>query len=141
MDNSAIVLLINDNARAIRGQYEEGGTSSIFKTLDPSVKVGDLVVVETKTRHGMTVFKVTEVDIDINFDTERNIGWAIQRVDTDYYSTLLEQEKAAISAVQSAERRRKKEELRKTIFADHEDSIKTLEIANMEGDQVTESTT
>jgi hypothetical protein len=138
MQNSTIVLLINDDARAIRAEYEDGGKKSLFKTLDPTIKVDDLIVVETNTRHGMTVVKVTEVDVDINFDTDHDVKWVIQPVDADIFEQILEQEKDAIAAVQSAERRRKKEALRDALFADHQDKLKSLELSKLEGDQVTE---
>ena len=138
MQNSTIVLLINDDARAIRGEYEDGGKSGLFKTLDKDIKVDDLIVVESGTRHKMTVVKVTEVDVDINFDTDRDVKWVVQTINTDFFEHTLEQERDAIAAVQSAERRRKRDALREALFADHQDKIKSLSLANMDGDEVTE---
>ncbi|QDP64882.1 MAG: hypothetical protein Unbinned5081contig1001_39 [Prokaryotic dsDNA virus sp.] len=138
MDNSTIVLLINDDARVIRGQYEDGGKITNFKTLDQGIKVDDMIVVESSTRHGMTVVKVVETDIDINFDTETDVRWVVQKIDTKNFATVLDQEKEAIATVQSAERRRKKEALRKSVFAEAEDRINTLQLANMGGEDVTE---
>lgn len=132
MDNSLIVLLINDNARAIKGQYEDGGPKELFKTMDPTIQVDDLVVVESGTRHGMTVVKVTEVDVAVNFDTDRTVKWVIQGIDADSFNVVKEQEKAAIAAVQEAEQSRKKAELVKSMFAHHEEKLKTLEIAKMD---------
>lgn len=136
-DNSVIVLLINDDARAVRAEYEPDGSTSILKTLDPSIKVGDMVVVESGTRHFQTVAKITDIDIDINYDTQRDVKWVIQKIDTDRFAELRKQEEAAIAAVHSAERRRKKEELRNSLFADHQDKIQALELAKTE-ESVTE---
>jgi len=138
MDNSTIVLLINDNARAIKAVYEPDATPEIFKTLDPTISVDDLLVVESSTRHGKTVVKVTEVDIDINFDTQGKVKWAVCKIDETAFEAILSQEKDAIAAVQSAERRRKKEALRRSMFEDHADKIKTLEIADYTEEGVTE---
>lgn len=138
MDNSRIVFLINDHARAVMAKYEEGGNAEMFKTFDPSIKVDDLAVVQSSTRHNMTVVKVTAVDVDVNFDATTPLNWIVQKIDKPSFDRVLEQEAQAISAVQAAELRRKKEELRKTMFKDHEDSIAKLALTSRadEGDLV-----
>lgn len=130
MHNSKIVFLLNDDTRAIKVQYEEHGTSAVFKTMDPDIKVDDFVVVESGTRWGMTTAKVTEVDVDVDMESHTEIKWALHQINVDAHEELLKQEAAAISAVAQAEKRRKKEELRATMFKDHEESIKALAIAN-----------
>jgi hypothetical protein len=132
MDNSVIVLLINDSARAIKGIYEEHGTAGTFKTMDQNIKVDDLVVVESGTRHEMTVVKVTEVDVALNYDTQKDVKWVVQAIDTVSFGALKNQEKKAIAAVQEAEQERKKAELRKSMFAHHEEKLKMLEIAKVD---------
>lgn len=131
MNNSMIVLLINDSARAIRAVYEDGKPADTFKTLDQSIKVDDFVVVETATRHGMTVVKVTEIDIDVDFDSTVSVKWVIQKVDNDTFNNILEQEREALAAVNSAERRRKKEALRASLFADHQEKINALSLSHV----------
>lgn len=134
MNNSTIVLLINDHARAIRATYEEGHSPGVFKTLDQTIAKDDLVVAETGTRHGMTVVKVTEVDIDVDFDATADVKWIIQKVDKAAFDDLVAQEKDAIAAVHSAERRRKKEQLRESLFADHQDKISSLALSHVTED-------
>lgn len=134
MNNSTIVLLINDNARAIKATYEDGHAPGIFKTLDQTIAVDDLIVVETNTRHGMTVCKVTEVDVDVDFDATAEVKWIVHRIDASAYNDILEQEKDAIAAVHSAERRRKKEMLRDSLFADHQEKLKALSISHVTED-------
>lgn len=92
MDASKIVFLINDQVKLIRVSYEPHNESLgnvpkeanaylkerlvpeadskkyLFKTLIQDLAVGDYVVVETGTRHGMTVCKVLEIDLDVDFD-------------------------------------------------------------------------
>lgn len=139
MDNSTIVLLINDDARAIMGRYEPGGKAELFKTLDQSIEVDDIVVVQSGTRLYYTTVRVTEIDVDVNFDTAKDVKWVVDRVDIPAHHFLLEQEKEAIGAVQSAERRRKRDELRATMFTDHQEQIKSLSIANIpDAETVTE---
>lgn len=138
MDNSAIVLLINDDARVVSCEYEPDGPRTNFKTLDQTIAVDDLVVVQSGTRHGMTVVRVREVDLEVNFDTTGKVDWVVQPVDSDRFQQTLEIEKEAISAVQAAERKRKRDELRASLFANHEDQIKTLRLANTQDEEITE---
>lgn len=138
MDNSRIVFLINDAVRAVRGKYEENGNAEVFKTFDQTLAVDDLAVVQSGTRHGMTVVKITDVDVDVNFDTTTPIHWVVQKIDKPAFTNILEQEGAAISAVQAAELRRKKAELRATMFKDHEESIEALALTKHGDASVTE---
>lgn len=130
MDNSKIVFLINDSARAIEAKYEDGGVTEVFKTMDPAIDVGDMAVVQSGTRHGMTVVKVTAIDVDVNFDSPAAIKWVVQRINKPAFDQILTKEGEAISAVQAAELRRKKAELRKNMFADHEESISRLALTS-----------
>ncbi len=129
MQNSTIVFLINEDARAVNAQYEKDGSSTTFKTLDATIKVDDFVVVESGTRHGMTVAKVTAVDIDIDFEAAKNIQWIVQKINSPEFNKILELERQAIATVQNPERRRKRDELRKNLFADQQDQIKALGLA------------
>lgn len=131
MNNSTIVLLINDSARALKATYEDGHSPGVFKTLDQDIAVDDLIVVETNTRHGMTVVKVTETDIDVDFDATADVKWVIHKIDASAYRSILDQEKEAIAAVHSAERRRKKELLRDSLFADHQEKLAGLAISHV----------
>ena len=141
MHDSTTVFLINDDVRAIKARYwKEGETPSrdlgrqveIFKTFDDSIEVGDLVVVENgkTTRHGMSVVQVTEVDYDINFESDKDVKWVVTKIDNDAFQKLLEQERDAITTVKSAEKRRKRDELKASLYADQDAKIKALALAN-----------
>lgn len=138
MKQSLIVFLINDSVRAIKGRYEDGGSETVFKTLDQDIKVDDFVVVQSGTRHGMTVVKVTGVDIDVDLESNIDMLWVVQKIDTPSFSVTLEQEQKAIAAVNAAEKARKRDELRKSLFANHEATISALEIANHVDGSITE---
>lgn len=133
MDNSKIVFLINDQVRAVRAIYEEASNKTqpvhVFKTLDQTLAVDDLAVVESATRHGFTIVKLIEVDVDLNFDDPAETKWVVAGVRMEDFAAIKKQEAAAISAVQQAELRRKKAELRATMFKDHEESIAQLALA------------
>lgn len=122
MNYSTAVFLINPDARAVQCTYEKdaGGQqlqSYVFKTLDKSIKKGDLVVVPTNTRHNLTVVKVETTDIDIDVDTPHDIKWIVGKVDLLTHQKLLDMEAEAIAKIKAAEMRKKREELAKTMRA------------------------
>ena len=132
MNYSTAIFLINDQARAMQCAYEPEGKLTTFKTLDPTIDVDDLVIVETDTRHGFTVCQVVEADVDIDLGTYTEIRWIVDRIDMARHEDLAAQEKEAIKAIKSAEIRKKREEMREALFKDHTETLKELEIANMQ---------
>ena len=131
MHTSKIVFLLNDDVRTVRVKYDPDDLSTeLFKTFDQSIKVDDMVVVESGTRHNMTTAKVVAVDEEVNFDGHHEIRWVVGKIDVPSYQHTLAEEEKAVSVVQAAERRRKKAALRETMIKDHENSIKQLELAN-----------
>ena len=60
MNYSTAIFLISDEVRAINVTYERDGDAkrTLFKTFSKTIKIDDYVVVETNTRHHMTVCKV-----------------------------------------------------------------------------------
>jgi hypothetical protein len=131
MNYSTAVFLINNNVRALKGTYEDNGTLGIFKTLDATIKKDDLVVVPTSTRHKMTVFKITEVDVDIDMDSGAQVEWVISKIDAEAYKKLLADEADAIAKIKSAELRKKRTDLAEALFKDNIDTLKALPIASM----------
>ncbi len=81
---------------------------------------------------------MTAVDVDANFDNPAALKLIVQRINAPAFADILAQEEQAISAVQQAELRRKKAELRKTMFADHEESIARLALTSRAEEAVTE---
>lgn len=132
MDPSKIVFLINDKVRLIRVSYDgtqvpgDKGSHYNFKTLDQSLAVDDFVVVETNTRHGLTVCKVIEVDLDVDFDDGQPLKWAFQRVDSAAIELIRAQEGEAMKAAARAELKRKRDQLREGIFAEHSEMLTGL---------------
>ncbi len=101
----------------------------MFKTFDTDVKPGDFVLVPTTTRHNMTVVKITDVDVEFDIETTVKVEWVIGRVELSDYEKLVAQELAAVQAIQSAEKNRKRKALRESILADAENAINKLPIA------------
>ena len=133
MNHSIAIFLISDKARAITVSYDkivEGQTPSttMFKTLDQKIKPKDYVVVDTDTRHGMTVCQVVEVDVEPDFDSSVPVKWIIGVVDKADADEIKRQEDDAIARIKSAEKRKKREELRDALLADAGDAVKALPI-------------
>lgn len=137
MNYTTAVFLINKNVRAIVATYEHGDSApkTIFKTLDQTIKSGDFVIVPTDTRHKMTVVKVMDTDVDFDIDQMAPMHWIIGKVDTVGFDSVQSQEQDAIKQIKSAELRKKREDLRNNMFADHVETLKSLQIADMNGDK------
>ena len=133
MNKTTLIFLINNTVRALACSYEahENAPVVIFKTLDPNLKPGDLVLVPTNTRHNMTVNKVIKEIHDFDPDTTMDVKWIIGPVDRTNYDRILGMENEAIAAVTGAEKRRKREELRKTLLADQESALAEMPIAQI----------
>lgn len=134
MNSSKIVFIVNEAARLIQCTYDasvarEAPKTYLFKTLDQSIKVDDLVVVETNTRHGYTIVKVTEVDVDVDFDDPVDLTWAFSPINLDAIVELKQAEQAAIDKVRAIELKKKREALRQAMFADNEETMGQLKLA------------
>lgn len=137
MNYSSAVMLINDKIRAVKAIYENENENPnqpqpVFKTLDSSISVGDLVVVPTDTRHKMTVVKVVEVDSEVDFESPVLIKWIIARVPVEGHDLILSEENKWIEALKASEKRRKREEIKSSMLAMYaDDGIEKIGIANI----------
>lgn len=131
MNYSTAVFLINDDVRCIACTYEENGSQTLFKTLKQSIDVDDFVIVPTNTRHKMTVVKVVETDVDVDLDASTSMDWIVGVVSTAEYERVLEMESAAIETIKSAEKRKKRDEMREAIFKDREEMLNNLKLTNL----------
>ncbi|MDX2318315.1 MAG: hypothetical protein QNK44_07920 [Hyphomicrobiaceae bacterium] len=141
MNYSRAIFLISDEVRAVEVTYEshEGAPRTVFKTLDQDIKVDDFVVVPTDSRHNMTVCKVMAVDIEPDLESEKDMKWIIGVVNRSDFEDISSQEGDAITKIKAAERRRKSDELRKTMLAGAEEDLKALPIYTAKDDKTTES--
>jgi len=123
MNYSKAVFLISDDVRAVMVTYEKDeqdrpAPRTMYKTFDTKIKVDDYVVVPTKTRHHMTVCKVMAVDAEVDLETSEELEWIIGVVNRADFEKIKSQEGDAIAKIKSAEKRRKREELRKALLDD-----------------------
>jgi len=136
MNYSTAVMLINEKIRAVTvidNSIEEqpSQTRYAFKTLDTSIEVDDLVIVPTDTRHGLTVVQVSEVDVDVDFESTTQIKWIVDKVDAEGNERILLEEKEWVDALKVSEKRRKKAELREGLVETYGDDLEKLPIASM----------
>lgn len=131
---SNAIFLLHDKARLMHGIFEadvgdvETAKREPFKTLDPTLKAGDLVVVETGSRHHASVVKIAKADVAPNFTSSEQTRWIICKVDLETYAKLQGMETQAIEAVKQAELKKERAELKKTMFADYSEELNALPI-------------
>ncbi len=123
MNYSKAVFLISDDVRAVLVTYEKDepdrpAPRTMYKTFDTKIKVDDYVVVPTNTRHHMTVCKVVKVDVEVDLESSEDLDWIIGVVNRADFEKIKSQEGDAIARIKSAEKRKKREELRKALLDD-----------------------
>lgn len=129
MNYSKAIFLISDDVRGVLCTYEahEGASKKLYKTFDPTIEVDDFVVIPTETRHGMTVVKVTDVDVEPDLDNGAHVDWIIGRVDRADFEALAKQEAEAIERIKAGKRREEKAKLRETMLGSlSEEEVKAL---------------
>ncbi len=125
LNYSTAVMLFDERIRAVNTIYKPDavnadGTSkrnevrTMYKTLDHSIKKGDLVVVPTEPhhRHGATVVMVDEVDVEVDFDSQVQVKWIVAKVDDAPYIQTLADEEKWIAQIKASETRKKRENIR-----------------------------
>lgn len=136
MNYSTAVMLINQNIRAVRGQYEPEGATEVFKTIDQNLKVDDLVTVESGTRWKYTTMKIVEVDVEVDFDSNKAISWVVGKIDTSVHDQIKGMEAKAIDVIKKGELRKRREDIKKnTLDAAAAGEIEGLDIARLGGPQ------
>ena len=136
MNFNTVIFLVNPKMRAVKAVWEpvdEHGKNKdnkyvvpqTLKTLDASIKVGDLVLGETQMRHKMSVFKVVAVDVEVDLENSGYIGWVASKVDSDL-DRLKSSEGEIISAIRARDKEKKRAELAETMLKDYGGVIRGL---------------
>ena len=123
MNLSTAIMLVNKSVRACKVEYDpeikyNNNPIVTYKTLDPDLAKGDYVIVPTSTRHGMTVCKVTEIDVRVDFNSPVEYKWIIGKVDKKAYDDILAQEGIVLDRVAQAEENRIRKELAESMGLD-----------------------
>lgn len=126
VNKSLAIFLTDTPPRAVLCTYDgfddDGnpkGNLTLFKTWDLSIKVRDFVVIPTKPDHrlGFTTAQVARVDVDPDFDSHVTPGWIVGVIDlVDYYEAVAREQKF-MDVVANADKRRRKDELKRSVFA------------------------
>lgn len=108
MNLTRAIFVVNQNVRGILCKYDpaarEGSANDIvFKSLDPTLKKDDIVIVPTKTRVGFTCVKIVEADVSVDVDTGTDMAWIVGKVDTAANTKLLEDEAVVVSKIKKAQ--------------------------------------
>jgi hypothetical protein len=133
LNYTTAIFLINKNVRAVLCNYEPNAPDKtiMFKTLDKTIREGDFVIVPTNTRHNMTVSRVVETDVDVDFDSGAAVGWIVSKIDRSAYEVTLSQEGDAITVIKSAEKTKKRNELAAALLADSAGALTALPITTV----------
>lgn len=130
---STAVFFINDKLRAVKCRYDPDAghhKDTVYKTLDPSIKVDDFVVIPTGTRVGFTVVKVIEVDVAVDFDSAEQMGWIACKIDVENHKARLKMEEEAINLMKAKEFEKRRKEILETTFGDGAGDLKALPLAS-----------
>lgn len=131
-NRSTEIFLINDDVRLMKGNWDDNPKVSkpeLFKTLDKNIKVDDLVIVTSGTRHGFSIAKVTEVDLEPDMDSVEVVRWIVGPVDLKGHQHTIEKENEAIEMINKARRARKRRNLAEDIFDNVED-VKAIPLSS-----------
>lgn len=123
-----IALLDPENVHGVACLYEANRYGSrgeelskpvVFKTLRDDFKVGDYVLVETETRHQVTVVKVEQLDVEIDLESADWLRWIVSGpFDLKERDALLAQEAAILDRIKAAQNRKRTEKLRADLTGD-----------------------
>lgn len=141
MNLSTALFLMTDELRAVMCAYEEvpeKGSSTpmpkltMFKTLDKTIKVGDIVLVPSHTRHKVTTTKVVEVDVEVDCESQTKVDWIVGKVDRALGDKYVAFELATIDKIKAAQKAKKKRELKDALLKDVPDGENiTLDVAQL----------
>ena len=139
MNLSTAVLLMNDKCRVIEATYmpdpegeqrdpvtnEKMAKRELFKTFDEAIKIGDVLIVPSSTRHKITTVKVTDVDVDWDPDCSTEIKWIIGTVDLAHFEELKALDEKMFKVIKDAEKTDKRNKLREKLTAHMDETQKT----------------
>lgn len=131
MNYSTMICLLSDEVRGIAVTYTKPLSNSsvdtpdklyTFKSMDDTLKRGDMVVVPTQKDAGFTVVYVWDTDAEIDVESEIQYNWIAGRFTADGYNELLSNEQLAIAKVKRAEKLHRRKEIRDRVFENVEES-------------------
>jgi hypothetical protein len=131
MNKSLAILIANDSARLVPCRFGPKGDVYWYKTLDPSIKVDDLVIVQTDNRYSVAVvIDLPAAVIDPTVDNGIVYKWIVAKFDDTAFKLLLAQEQKILDTILNAQLRKKRREIRAEIM-DGDEELKALPLVEM----------
>ena len=137
MNYSTAILLADERAKFIGVKFGNySGTEYVYKTIDTSIKVGDLVVVpssdyvkkgradETTSRFG-SIAVVSNDDVAVNMQSDMEYKWIIQKIDASNYEKIIEVEKEIVEKIRGMELKTNRAKLA-AMFGIDQETVKQL---------------
>lgn len=120
----AVFLLDTPGVRAVRVTYEGFdpntdkplGNLTLFKTFEKNLQVGDYVIVPTHTRINFTAVQIAEVDVEVDYESTKEVDWIVCPFDPSGYKGILAQEQKIIDAIKAADKKARQDELKKRLL-------------------------
>lgn len=130
--DDALVFLLNEQVKGHVGIYERNGKEEYFKSLDPTISEGDIVVVTSgNARLGFSTVKIVKADVNLNLETDKPIRWIVGRVDLPAYETIVALEDEAIQASRAAQHRAQRNKLREDMRIVADENMKNLPLVGL----------
>lgn len=133
MNKTTAIFLVRKDVRCISVSYDkstDARTGKVvpidtksFKTVDQTIKPKDFVLIPTDSRWGFTVGRVEAVDLHVDFDSNEQMRWVVNKIDTETFNTMLAAEAAMMDTVADADRKHREMELRTKLFANVDPSL------------------
>lgn len=135
MNHSTLAVLLDDNVQLVECIFTEKGKKYTYKTLDKTIKEGDLVVVECYAKDydedgqnfNAKVVKVIKVNTQVDFNSSTQYKWVIQKLDYKAFEELKFREDKLISDFHSLELKHKKKSIREALGIE---GVETLKLTN-----------
>lgn len=134
------IFLMHDKARLMKGIFETDeehnrvhgrpAKREFFKTLDPNIKVGDVVVVETGNRHLASTIKIVEADLAPDFNSSETVRWIITKVDFVLHEKIHKLEADSIERLKQLELKKQRNDLKKDMLADFNGEFENMDIGH-----------
>ncbi len=133
-DDRAVFLTAPDRVMAVTTVWENPSEKDlgsvkrqVFKTTDLTIAKDDLVVAEIEARHGMAVFKVTEVKIRVDLRSDQPLPWIVSRIDQVAHIVNKQNETKLTDALRRGEEKRLRDQLAKDMLEGIEGEIEAIE--------------
>jgi hypothetical protein len=141
MNTSALVMALDDDVMAVECVFcqtqahidyddydwdndtkSEQSKKYTYKTVDKTIKEGDLVIVEYgngRTQFGYYIVKVTKVNVNVDFKNNSiKYKWVVGKVDTDLIKAIKKSENDIIDKVKSTEKKFQKKQIFEALGVD-----------------------